>query len=38
MLDPRELSRNSLDLLQKSREAIVNAEKLLTRVRGARIG
>jgi GAF domain-containing protein len=37
MLDLRELLRNSLDLLQKSREAIVNAEKMLFRVRGAKI-
>jgi hypothetical protein len=37
MLDPRELSRNSLDLLPKSQAAIVNAEKLLSRARGARI-
>jgi GAF domain-containing protein len=31
MLKPRELVRNSLDLLQESREAIANAEKLLSR-------
>jgi GAF domain-containing protein len=37
MLESRELLRNSLDLLRKSREAIVNAEKLLSRVSGARV-
>jgi hypothetical protein len=36
--DDSEKMFNSLDLLRKSRQAIVNAEKLLSRARCARIG